>query len=103
MRTLVDNREALTMVQQLLASPARFSAWLAADPERLFTLHGLRARHPLARFLSASGVPLIFQNGDRLYVGMTLIDLPPWVQRLSIPDDRAFLARYLLFRLQGSA
>lgn len=103
MRTLVDNREALTMVQQLLNNPTRFYAWLASDPERLFTPHGPRTRHPLARFLSASGVPLVFQSGDRLYVGMTPIDLPSWAQHLSIPRDRAFLARYLLFKIQESA
>lgn len=103
MRTLVDNREALAMVQQLLASPSRFYAWLAADPERLFSPHGARSRHPLARFLSASGVPLIFQSGEHLYVGMTPIDLPTWAQRLAIPNDRAFLARYLLFKIQQSA
>ena len=103
MRTLVDNREALAMVQQLLANPRRFSDWLAADPDRLFSPHGRRARHPLARFLSASGVPLVFQNGERLYVGMTPIELPGWAQHLSIPANRAFLARYLLFRLQESA
>ncbi len=103
MRTLVDNSEAVTMVQQLLANPRRFSEWLAADPERLFSPHGMRARHPVARFLSASGVPLVFQSGERLYVGMTPIDLPTWAQHLSIPNDRAFLARYLLFRLHDSA
>ena len=103
MRTLVDNHESVIMVQQLLATPARFHEWLATDPERLFSPHGRRARHPLARFLSASGVPLVFQSGERLYVGMTPIELPEWAQHIAVPNNRAFLARYLLFSMHETA
>ena len=103
MRNLFDPQEAQTNAHTLLKTPQRFQEWLATNPDRLFRSYRKSGMSALARFLTEAGVAGVYQYRQHLYVGMTPLELPDWVEHLDIPTHQSFLARYLLWRLdEGS-